>query len=108
MTKRIIVGISGASGIVYGVRALEMLAQSGVETHLVMSKSAELTLHYELDMSTDDVKALASEVHAIKKCRRFNRQWFFHHRWYACRPLLNSHHVRNCHRGDLYIVDARS
>ena len=66
MTKRIIVGISGASGIVYGVRALEMLAQSGVETHLVMSKSAELTLHYELDMSTDDVKALASEVHAIK------------------------------------------
>ena len=66
MTKRIIVGISGASGIVYGVRALEMLAQSGVETHLVMSKSAELTLHYELDMSTDDVKALASEVHASK------------------------------------------
>ena len=34
MTKRIIVGISGASGIVYGVRALEMLAQTGVETHL--------------------------------------------------------------------------
>ena len=66
MTKRIIVGISGASGIVYGVRALEMLAQTGVETHLVMSKSAELTLHYELDMSTADVKALASEVHAIK------------------------------------------
>lgn len=66
MTKRIIVGISGASGIVYGVRALEMLAQCGVETHLVMSKSAELTLHHELDMSTAEVKALASEVHAIK------------------------------------------
>ncbi len=66
MTKRIIVGISGASGIVYGVRALEMLAQCGVETHLVMSKSAELTLHYELDLSTAEVKALASEVHAIK------------------------------------------
>ncbi|MEP4149009.1 MAG: UbiX family flavin prenyltransferase [Halioglobus sp.] len=66
MTERIIVGISGASGIVYGVRALEMLAECGVETHLVMSKSAELTLHYELDMSTSDVKALASEVHAIK------------------------------------------
>lgn len=66
MTKRIIVGISGASGIVYGVRALEMLAECGVETHLVMSKSAELTLHHELDMSTSEVKALASEVHAIK------------------------------------------
>ena len=66
MTKRIIVGISGASGIVYGVRALEMLAECGVETHLVMSKSAELTLHHELDMSTSELKALASEVHAIK------------------------------------------
>lgn len=66
MEKRIIVGISGASGIVYGVRALQMLRELGVETHLVMSKSAELTLHYELELSSSDVKALASEVHAIK------------------------------------------
>lgn len=66
MTKRIIVGISGASGIVYGVRALQLLRECGVETHLVMSKSAELTLHHELDMSTAQVQALASEVHAIK------------------------------------------
>ena len=42
------------------------LRDLGVETHLVMSKSAELTLHHELDMSTAEVKALASEVHAIK------------------------------------------
>lgn len=66
MEKRIIVGISGASGIVYGVRALQLLRELGVETHLVMSKSAELTLHYELDLSSSDVKALASEVHAIR------------------------------------------
>lgn len=66
MDKRIIVGISGASGIIYGVRALQLLRDLGVETHLVMSKSAELTLHHELDMSTAEVKALASEVHAIK------------------------------------------
>ena len=66
MAKHIIVGISGASGIVYGVRALQLLRDLGVETHLVMSKSAELTLHHELDMSTAEVKALASEVHAIK------------------------------------------
>jgi 4-hydroxy-3-polyprenylbenzoate decarboxylase len=46
--RRIIVGISGASGIVLGVRALQMLREAGVETHLVMSKSAELTLHHEL------------------------------------------------------------
>ncbi len=66
MNKRIIVGISGASGIVYGVRALELLAKSGVETHLVMSKSAELTLHHEMDLSLAELKSLASEVHPIK------------------------------------------
>jgi len=66
MSNRIIVGISGASGIVYGVRALQLLRELDMETHLVMSKSAELTLHYELDMSLDELKSLASEVHAIK------------------------------------------
>ncbi|PLW83581.1 3-octaprenyl-4-hydroxybenzoate carboxy-lyase [Kineobactrum sediminis] len=66
MAQRIIVGISGASGIVYGVRALELLRDCGVETHLVMSKSAELTLHYELDMPLATIHSLATEVHAIK------------------------------------------
>lgn len=66
MKQRVIVGISGASGIVYGVRALQLLRECGVETHLVMSKSAELTLHHELDMTTAEVQALASEVHPIK------------------------------------------
>ena len=66
MSKRIIVGISGASGIVYGVRALELLRQCGAETHLVMSKSAELTLHHEMALSAAEVKSLASEVHAIR------------------------------------------
>ena len=64
--QRIVVGISGASGVIYGVRALEVLKELGVETHLVMSKSAELTIHYELDCSADDVKALATEVHAVR------------------------------------------
>lgn len=66
MSKRIIVGISGASGIVYGVRALQLLSECSVETHLVMSKSAELTLHHEMDMTTAEVRSLASEVHPIK------------------------------------------
>ena len=66
MAQRIIVGISGASGIVYGVRALELLRAAGVETHLVMTKSAELTLHHEMDMALSDIKALASEVHPIR------------------------------------------
>ena len=64
--QRIVVGISGASGVVYGVRALEMLRALDIETHLVMSKSAELTIHYELDQSPKEVKALASEVHSVR------------------------------------------
>jgi 4-hydroxy-3-polyprenylbenzoate decarboxylase len=57
---RLIVGISGASGTVYGVRLLEMLRQAEIETHLVMSRSAEMTLAYETDYKPKDVRALAS------------------------------------------------
>ena len=64
--QRVVVGISGASGVIYGVRALEMLSELGVESHLVLSKSAELTIHYELDRSVAEVKALASEVHSVR------------------------------------------
>jgi 4-hydroxy-3-polyprenylbenzoate decarboxylase len=63
--KRLIVGISGASGIIYGVRMLEVLREAGVETHLVMSKSADLTLVYETDLKPKDVRALASHFHAV-------------------------------------------
>jgi 4-hydroxy-3-polyprenylbenzoate decarboxylase len=63
--QRLIVGISGASGSIYGVRALELLRKSGVETHLVMSKSAEMTLAYETDLKPKDVKALASVSHSV-------------------------------------------
>jgi flavin prenyltransferase len=57
---RLIVGISGASGAVYGVRLLEMLRQAEIETHLVMSRSAEMTLAYETDYKPKDVRALAA------------------------------------------------
>jgi len=57
---RLIVGISGASGTVYGVRLLEILREAEIETHLVMSKSAEMTLAYETDLKAKDVRALAS------------------------------------------------
>ena len=65
-TRRLIVGISGASGIVYGVRILQVLQHSGIETHLVMSDSARMTLATELDMSVKEVEALATEVHNAK------------------------------------------
>jgi flavin prenyltransferase len=61
---RIIVGISGASGIVYGLRLLEVLRRLGIETHLVISKSAEITLAHETTMKVSAVKALADVVYA--------------------------------------------
>lgn len=63
--NRIIVGVTGASGVVYAKRALEMLKNSGVETHLVISRAAEMTLRYELDMSADDLARLAGHRYAI-------------------------------------------
>jgi 4-hydroxy-3-polyprenylbenzoate decarboxylase len=60
--KRLIIGISGASGTIYGVRLLQVLRKAEIETHLVMSKSAEMTMAYETDFKPKDVRALA-DVH---------------------------------------------
>ena len=62
---RLIVGISGASGTVYGVRLLEMLRKAEIETHLVMSRSAEMTLAYETDYKPKDVRALAAVNYSV-------------------------------------------
>lgn len=62
--KRLIVGISGASGAIYGVRLLQVLRDvADVETHLVMSQAARQTLSLETDLSLRDVQALADVVH---------------------------------------------
>ncbi len=63
---RIIVGITGASGAIYGVRALELLREAGVETHLVMTRSASLTLSQELQMHPGELADRATVVHAIQ------------------------------------------
>ena len=63
--KRMIIGISGASGVTYGVRLLQLLRNAGVETHLVMSKTAELTFAYETDLKIAEVRELANFSHAI-------------------------------------------
>jgi 4-hydroxy-3-polyprenylbenzoate decarboxylase len=62
--RRLVVGITGASGVAYGIRALEVLKQAGIETHLVLSKAAELTMTYETDFKPADVRALASVWYA--------------------------------------------
>ena len=63
--KRMIIGISGASGVTYGVRLLQLLRNAGVETHLVMSKTAELTFAYETDLKIAEVRELANVCHGI-------------------------------------------
>ena len=63
--RRLVVGISGASGAIYGVRMLEMLRKTDIETHLVMSRSAEMTLTYETDFKAKDVRALATVNHPM-------------------------------------------
>lgn len=62
--KQLIVGISGASGAIYGVRLLEVLRNvADVQTHLVMSQAARQTLALETELSLRDVQALADVVH---------------------------------------------
>lgn len=65
MTQRLIIGITGASGAIYGIRALEVLRKAGsIETHLVLSQAARATVTQETGFSVKDVEALADVVHA--------------------------------------------
>jgi 4-hydroxy-3-polyprenylbenzoate decarboxylase len=61
--KRLIVGITGASGVIYGIRALEMLRAAEIETHLILSPAARVTIAQETSWKTGDVEALASVCH---------------------------------------------
>jgi 4-hydroxy-3-polyprenylbenzoate decarboxylase len=63
LTKRLVVGITGASGVVYGVRSLEVLKDLGVETHLILSPSAKITIVAETKYSIESVEKLAARVY---------------------------------------------
>lgn len=63
MSKRLIIGISGASGVVLGVRLLELLRPLPIETHLVMTRSAQITLAHETAYKIADVQALADHYY---------------------------------------------
>ncbi|MCJ7705462.1 MAG: 3-octaprenyl-4-hydroxybenzoate carboxy-lyase, partial [Desulfobacterales bacterium] len=64
--KRIIVGISGATGAIYGIRLLEVLSKSNVETHLVITEAAERTIRMETDWKIGQLNSLAKVVYDIK------------------------------------------
>jgi len=59
MAKRIVIGISGASGVIYGVRILELLRETDFETHLIISKAGRLNIEIETDYKPDAVEAMA-------------------------------------------------
>ncbi|HEY8699273.1 MAG TPA: UbiX family flavin prenyltransferase [Rhizomicrobium sp.] len=62
---RLVVGISGASGVVYGIRLLEALKEVGAESHLVVTKAGEMTIGYETKLSPKAVAAMADTAYAI-------------------------------------------
>ena len=63
--KRLLVGISGATGIIYGVRLLELLRETSVESHLIVSRAADLTRSHELALSAKELRGLATVHYAI-------------------------------------------
>lgn len=63
--RRVVVGITGASGAIYGIAVLKALRLLNVESHLIISQAAALTIHHETDFSLQDVKAMADTVYAI-------------------------------------------
>jgi 4-hydroxy-3-polyprenylbenzoate decarboxylase len=63
--RRLIVGVTGATGIVYAIRTLEMLREAQVETHLVVTKAAQMTRAYETDLSAADLRTLADVAYPI-------------------------------------------
>jgi 4-hydroxy-3-polyprenylbenzoate decarboxylase len=63
--SKIIVGISGATGVIYGVRMLKVLHDAGVETHLVITQSAINNLHIETELKISDLEAMATVVYDV-------------------------------------------
>jgi 4-hydroxy-3-polyprenylbenzoate decarboxylase len=66
MTKRIVIGISGASGVIYGVRMLELLKEMDFETHLIISESGRLNIEIETGYKPRDVEAMADFIYDHK------------------------------------------
>ena len=106
--ERLIIGISGASGVQYGTRALELLKPLPVETHLVMSKSAELTVHHELECSVESIRELADQWHPVRNVGAAVASGSFRNNGHVDRTLLDTNIRRNHFWGDLVAANASS
>ncbi len=88
--RRIVVAITGATGAVYGLRLLQLLvAIPGVETHLVLSDAAVLTLHQETGVGRKEIEAQAHVVHKLRDIGATYRQRLVSIGWHGCRAVLD-------------------
>ncbi len=95
--KRLIVGISGASGAIYGVRLLQVLRDvTDIETHLVMSQAARQTLSLETDFSLREVQALADVTHDARDISAQHLFRFFPDAGDGDFTLFNQNPFRHC------------
>ena len=95
MSKRLIIGISGASGVIYGIRLLQALERmTDVETHLVLSNAAEETIKLETKYSIQQVQQLASEPF-LYEYGSANLQWIISNRRHGSHSLLHKKSFRN-------------
>ena len=96
MSLPLIVGISGASGAIYGVRLLQALKKNNIATHLVISKSAAITLKEEMDLSVDEVRTLSGWHHVFQqRRRRGDFQRLVQDPRHGDHPVLDPHRVRH-------------
>lgn len=86
MGSRLVVGITGATGVVYGVRLLQRLRELGVETHLVVSRSGWITLHQELHLDRGATRALASITYDVNDVGASIASGSFHHQGMVVAP----------------------
>lgn len=66
VTTRVVIGMTGATGQLYGIRALELLEEGDYESHLILSNASELNIKQESEYEVDEVRKMADEVHNIK------------------------------------------
>lgn len=66
MVNRVTVGLTGATGQIFGIRALELLAENDYESHLILSDSSKITIKQETDYTVSEIEQLADHVHAVK------------------------------------------
>ena len=78
--RRLIIGMTGSTGAIFGVRFLEALKHTDVESHLIISKWAQRTIEHETNYTVEQVRALASVVHSPGDGCRLARG-----RWCSCR-----------------------